>query len=211
MGFLLCVASTPSIPRGMPLEQAHTLHQSRLDTLRPQLNEWLKGRERVTLEIGCGHGHFLTAYAQAHPEEFCLGVDLLADRLVRAGRKSRRLGLENIAWTQAEAGLLLEALPDETRFTGTIFILFPDPWPKRRHWKHRIIRPDFLSALARRAAVGARLCFRTDHAPYFLASTEILRTHPEWQLAPEAPWPFEQPTVFQTRADNYESWMALRR
>jgi tRNA (guanine-N7-)-methyltransferase len=195
----------------MPLEQAHTLHQSRLDTLRPQLTNWLKGRERVTLEIGCGHGHFLTAYAQAHPEEFCLGVDLLPDRLARAGRKSQRLGLENIAWTQAEAGLLLEALPDETRFTGAIFILFPDPWPKRRHWKHRIMRPDFLSALARRSGAGARLCFRTDHGPYFLAATEVLRTHPDWRLAPEIPWPFEEPTVFQSRADNFQSWVAIRR
>ncbi len=195
----------------MPLAQAEAIRQSRFDALRPQLATGLQGRARVTLEIGCGHGHFLTAYAQTHPDEFCLGIDLLADRLARAGRKSQRLGLTNVAWIHAEAGLLLTALPDDLRFAGNIFILFPDPWPKRRHWKHRIVRSDFLSALAGKAGQGARLCFRTDHAPYFAAAQETLASHPDWRLSPEEAWPFEQPTVFQSRADDYQSCVALRR
>lgn len=195
----------------MPLDQAQALRQSRLEELRPRLEEALAGRSRVTLEIGCGHGHFLTAYAEAHPNEFCLGVDLLGDRLARAARKSKRLGLGNVGWFQAEAELFLTALPTQVRLNGNIFVLFPDPWPKRRHWKHRIIKEGFLSALAIRAGHGARLCFRTDYGPYFAASQQTANAHPDWRLAPDAPWPFEQPTVFQERAEGYQSWIALRR
>lgn len=195
----------------MPLDQAQTLHRERLDALRPFLATALQGQSRLMLEIGCGHGHFLTAYAQANPGTFCLGVDLLADRLARAGRKSARLGLRNVLWLQAEAELFLEALPEGSAFTEHIFVLFSDPWPKRRHWKHRIIRESFLTGLAGRAAAGAALCFRTDHPPYFEAARATVDRHPAWRLAPESSWPFEQPTVFQERASGYQSWIALRR
>jgi len=195
----------------MPLDQAHALHQSRLAALQPILGAALPGRARLALEIGCGHGHFLTAYAEAHPEVFCVGVDLLADRLARAGRKSERLGLRNVLWVQAEAALFLEAIPSEVRFGGPVFVLFSDPWPKRRHWKHRVLQPAFLSALASRTLPDATLCFRTDYAPYFAASRQTVDSHPDWRLAPDLPWPFEQPTVFQDRAAGFQSWIAVRK
>ncbi len=195
----------------MPIEQAQAIHQSRLDGLRPELAAGLQGRNQLTLEIGCGHGHFLTAYAQAHPDELCLGIDVLAERLERAGRKSRRLGLNNLFWAHAEADLLLEALPSEVRFTRNLFVLFPDPWPKRRHWKNRLIQPGFLSRLAARTEPGTRLCFRTDYAPYFSQAVDLLGSHLAWRIVPRDPWPFEEPTVFQSRATVYQSLIAHRR
>ena len=66
----------------------------------------LAGRMGITFELGCGHGHWLAAYAAAHPQEFCVGIDLIADRIDRAGRKTGRAKLDNIAWLQAEASLL---------------------------------------------------------------------------------------------------------
>jgi len=195
----------------MPLEQAQAIRNARLADLHPQLDLVLRGRTRITLEVGCGHGHFLTAYAKAHPDEFCVGIDLLADRLARAGRKSRAAQLTNVAWIHAEAALLLDALPPDLRLGPTIFVLFPDPWPKRRHWKHRVIQPAFLSLIGTRAEPGTRLCFRTDYAPYYTeASAEVAR-HPDWQISPATLWPFEQPTVFQSRAASYQSLVALRR
>lgn len=195
----------------MPIEQANAVRAARLAELYPQLDTALTGRSRVTLEVGCGHGHFLTAYAKAHPGEFCVGIDLLADRLARAGRKSRAVGLSNVAWIHAEAGLLLEALPPAVRLGPVIFVLFPDPWPKRRHWKHRVIQPSFLSLLAGRAEPGTRLCFRTDYTPYFAEAANVMADHPGWRTDPHEPWPFEQPTVFQTRAESYQSLVAIRR
>ncbi|GAB1489620.1 hypothetical protein MASR2M8_20730 [Opitutaceae bacterium] len=194
----------------MPIEQANAVRDARLAELQPQLDAALTGRSRLTLEVGCGHGHFLTAYAKAHPDEFCVGIDLLADRLARAGRKSRSAGLTNVAWIHAEAGLLLEALPASVQLGPIIFVLFPDPWPKRRHWKHRVIQPAFLSQLGARAEAGTCLCFRTDYEPYFTEAGNTIAAHPDWELDPTAPWPFEQPTVFQSRAKSFQSLVARR-
>ncbi|HEY0965840.1 MAG TPA: methyltransferase domain-containing protein [Opitutaceae bacterium] len=195
----------------MPIDQANAVRDARLAELHPQLDAALTGRSRVTLEVGCGHGHFLTAYAKAHPEEFCVGIDLLADRLARAGRKSRAAGLTNVAWIHAEAALLLEALPPSIRLGPVIFVLFPDPWPKRRHWKHRVIQPAFLSLLAARAEPGTHLCFRTDYAPYYTEAVATVTGHPDWVIDTSTPWPFEQPTVFQSRAESYQSLIARKR
>ncbi len=193
----------------MPLDQAVALRSSRLLALREDLARiWPVAPAAITLEIGCGHGHFLTAYATAHPAETCLGIDLLKDRIGRATRKAVRAGLTNLAFLQAEAALLLEALPPAVQL-ATVFVLFPDPWPKRRHHKNRLMQPEFLSALAAKAAPNASLHFRTDYEPYFAAATATLQEHPDWRVS-TVPWPFEHDTVFQTRAPAYQSCTAIR-
>src|SRR5476651_2520217 len=101
-------------------------------------------------EIGCGHGHFLASYAQAHPDKLCVGVDITGDRIERANRKRDRAKLTNLHFVHAEARTFLETLPAGATFSD-ILVLFPDPWPKLRHHKHRIMQSDFLEAVARRA------------------------------------------------------------
>jgi tRNA (guanine-N7-)-methyltransferase len=193
----------------MPLEIVQAITESRLADIRARVAPLLETKLPLTLEVGSGHGHFLTAYAQAHPERFCIGIDLLPDRLARSARKSERAALTNIAWLRADVRLFLEALPAETRL-DEIFILFSDPWPKRRHWKNRVLQPDFLTQLAARAGEGARLHFRTDHAPYFSQAREFIEAHSDWALSPDAQWPFELVTVFQQRAAAHESLIARR-
>ncbi len=193
----------------MPLAVYNSILEQRLAELHADFFPLLRGRSQLTLEIGCGHGHFLTAYAEAHPNEFCVGIDLIADRLQRAERKTTRAGRTNVAWVQAEAGLLVEALPRDCLLTR-ILVLFPDPWPKRRHWKNRLIQAAFLDALAARTASGAQLCFRTDHAPYFSYALDAIRSHAMWRIDDAAAWPFELATVFQSRADSYQSLIAVR-
>lgn len=164
----------------------------------------------ITLEVGCGHGHFFTAYAAAHRDELCVAVDLLRDRIERARRKTDRAGLNNVTWIHGEAGLMLEALPAETRL-GRIFLLFSDPWPKRRHWKNRVLQLDFLSEIAAKSIAGAQFCFRTDHPHYYEWALRRVRMHPCWRLEPDGAWPFEQESVFQQRAEaGYQSWVARR-
>lgn len=162
----------------------------------------------LTLEIGCGHGHFLAAYAAAHPQESCVGLDLISYRIERANRKKRLAHLENVLFLKAEAFELLDSLGP--RRLSTIFILFADPWPKRRHHGRRLIRPEMLDELARRTDPGARLCFRTDDPNFFKAALECLEAHPEWSLS-EEPWPFETPTFFQEIHPIYQSFVARRR
>ena len=179
---------------------------ARIRGLRELLPSLLVGRDRITLEIGCGHGHFLTAYAKAHPDRFCLGIDLVTDRIERATRKRDRAKAANLAFLIAEAEEFLESLPAGVRL-GELFILFPDPWPKRRHHKNRLLQANFLSSLARWCEPNARLCFRTDYRPYFAEASQMIAAHPRWSLSGE-PWPFELATVFQERAPSYQSAVA---
>ncbi len=174
--------------------------------LREQLAGVLGTKHEFVWELGCGHGHFLTAYAHAHPKDLCIGIDLASDRVSRAIRKRNRASLGNLYFLQAEARLFLENLPSKSAF-NRLFILFPDPWPKLRHHKNRIINADFLAAAARNATEGARLYFRTDHESYFLSALTVISTHRDWSLVDE-PWGFEHPTVFQSRASKYQSLVA---
>lgn len=167
------------------------------------------GERDFVWEIGCGHGHFLAAYAQAHPDHHCIGVDIALDRVGRALRKRDRVGSDNLHFVRAEALLFLDALAQEVRFRR-VFVLFPDPWPKLRHHKHRLIQPAFLERLANRMTPDGRLYFRTDFAPYYLEAARTVRNHPRWSLADEA-WPFEHETVFQARAESHQSLIAKLR
>lgn len=193
-----------------PIEEAIAIRRQRLTALQQALQDVPLDHPQLTLEIGCGHGHFLTAYAEAHPDEHCVAIDIIEERLEKAQKKSDRAGLDNVTWLRAAADVFLEALPPETRFSGRILILFPDPWPKKKHWKHRLIQSSFLSELARFTAPGTPLCFRTDHAPYFEAAHEVVAGHPDWTLQPDEPWPFEHETVFEAKADGFQSWIAGR-
>lgn len=161
-----------------------------------------------TWELGCGHGHFLTAYAEAHPDKLCIGIDIVSERIQRALRKRDRAKLGNLFFVRAEASLFLETLSAGAVF-AELFILFPDPWPKVRHHKHRVIQPKFLSAAARRATPNGQLCFRTDSRAYFEHAHGVLAGHPSWQFSTEA-WPFEFRTVFQSRASEFQSLVARR-
>ena len=181
-----------------------------LDERRRELRSELAGVFAApgpfTLEVGCGHGHFLTAYAGAHPGRTCVGIDLIGERIERARRKRDRAGLRHLHFIQSEARLFLEELPAGT-IIDEVFILFPDPWPKARHNKHRILQPSFLAQLAEHASPGCALYFRTDFTPYHAAAREVLASDPAWRLV-EQSWPFEFATVFQQRASSHHSLIA---
>ena len=161
-------------------------------------------------EIGSGHGHFLAAYARAHPEELCIGVDIASERIGRAERKRERGQIRNLHFIRADAEDFLASTPEGCRF-GTIFILFPDPWPKRRHHKNRVVNGPFLGAVAAKAPRGAGLFFRTDHKPYYLEVRALLAAHPDWEIPAQQGWPFEEETVFERRAEVHFSLEARRR
>jgi len=189
-------------------------HDSRIaerrGALKIALLQIIPPASRFVWEVGSGHGHFLAAYAEAHPEARCIGIDIASDRIARAERKRERARLANLHFVRADADDFLAAMPASARFDA-IFILFPDPWPKRRHNKHRVMKPEFLAAATAMAGKGARLYFRTDHEPYFREAAAIVRAHAEWEEAGPAEWPFEEQTVFQKRADRHFSLVARRR
>ena len=188
-------------------------HKARVEdrrrSLRPILARILSADAPFVWEIGSGHGHFLTAFAAARPETPCIGVDISLSRVTRAEIKRDRSRLPNLHFIRADALDFLAALPPGI-FLSSVFILFPDPWPKRRHHKNRLLQPGFLAQIAERAGEGARIHFRTDHDAYFSQARDTVLASPQWRLVDE-PWPFEMKTVFQARAAAYQSFTALRR
>jgi tRNA (guanine-N7-)-methyltransferase len=189
-------------------EFTELIAQRRAD-LRRELSLILANPGPITWEIGCGHGHFLERYAREFPEKTCVGVDLRSDRITRALRKAVRGRLANCHFVRTEALEFLHALPAGVRF-DEIWVLFPDPWPKKRHHKNRLLQPEFFEAIASRAVAGTHLYFRTDHAEYFQAVASFLPSLATWQPAPASPWPLEHQTVFQARAPSYQSLIAVR-
>jgi tRNA (guanine-N7-)-methyltransferase len=164
----------------------------------------------LIFEIGCGHGHLLAAYAAAHPGARCLGVDLVTKRIERAQRKQQRLGLANLAFLKADVVDTLAALPPRARLAG-VFVLFPDPWPKQRHHRRRLLQTELLDALAARAEPGAWLALRTDAAGFFTWARGQIQNHPAWRIAPEIPWPYEHSTYFQEIKGPHQSLVAVRK
>lgn len=194
----------------MPLKPEFIAHVTqRRAALRTELAALLPPDAALVLELGCGHGHFLARYAHEHPGKLCLGVDIINERIARARRKAARARLGNCHFIRAEARECIESLPAGVTF-AEIWVLFPDPWPKKRHHKHRLLRPEFLELIASRAGAGARLYFRTDHGEYFSAVAAFIRGLKTWQPDPAAPWALEHETVFQARAPSYQSLVAVR-
>jgi tRNA (guanine-N7-)-methyltransferase len=163
--------SKPAIP---PATLIHTLANitERLDlaTLFPR-------PQPVEIELGSGDGSFLVNYAAAHPEINFIGIERLLGRLRKIDRKGRRLGLTNLRCARIEASYFLEyLLPPHS--AQAIHIYFPDPWPKRKHHKHRLIN-DRLPQSARQAlGPGGTVYLRTDDAPYFTQMREVFVAAP---------------------------------
>lgn len=168
----------------------------RKKTLKEDLRSILKGCDEITLEIGSGHGDFLCAYADKFSQDFCLGLDILGPRLQKAQKKADKLNLSNIKFIKAEAQEFLDTLPEHIKLKA-VFILFPDPWPKRKHFPNRLIQETFLDILKMRMTYSSRLYFRTDHREYFDWTVKKIQDSKDWIVEQQADWPFSTATRFE--------------
>ena len=120
--------------------------------------------QSVWLEIGFGGGEHLAAQAARRPETLMLGAEPFLNGVASALRHVDEAGLANVRLHAGDARTLMAALPDAS--LERIVILFPDPWPKTRHHKRRLIQADFVSEAARLLRLGGQLRFATDWADY---------------------------------------------
>jgi len=116
------------------------------------------------LEIGFGGGEHLLAQAAARPDALLIGCEPFIEGVAKALGGIADGGLDNVLVHADDARPLLEALP--AGVLSRVFLLFPDPWPKRRHHKRRFVSPENLDRLARAMAPGATLRVATDHMEY---------------------------------------------
>ena len=152
-------------------------------------------RSGIHLEIGSGHGHWLTSFALHYPHRIFVGIDLLSKRIKKSERKKEIHNLKNLFFIKAEASEFLEALPEQLNVLST-YIMFPDPWPKKRHFKNRLIQEDFLNQLAHVSSKNSKIHFRTDHNGYYEWALDTLGTNQFWQINQD-PWPHEATSFFQ--------------
>ena len=147
------------------------------------------------LEIGCGHGHWLTSFAKSQPNELFIGIDLITKRILKAENKKNYHSLSNLFFIKAEASEFLDALPPQLKIHST-FIMFPDPWPKKRHFKKRLIQDSFLNQLSKYTTKPSQVFFKTDHTGYFEWATEIFESNHNWQSSSNN-WPHHANSFFQ--------------
>jgi len=119
----------------------------------------------IVLDVGCHRGTFLVSLAETRPDHDILGIERQSSRVTRVLRKIERLGLPNAWALQGEAYETLKRLPAAR--AAEIHILFPDPWPKRRHAPRRLVNTEFLVECARVLHPVGLLRIVTDDAPYF--------------------------------------------
>jgi tRNA (guanine-N7-)-methyltransferase len=161
-------------------------------------------RRSIWLEIGFGRGEHLAVQAEQHPEIGFVGCEVFENGIAGLLAQVERRHLHNIRVFTDDARLLLGALPAAS--IDRVFILFPDPWPKRRHHKRRIVSCETLDTLAVIMTDGAELRLATDDRDYLCWMLERLTDHPAFEWLARRPhdwrerpgdWP---PTRYEEKA-----------
>lgn len=142
----------------------------------------------VWLEIGFGGGEHLAWQAQARPGIGLLGCEVFENGIARLLSQIDRCNLPNIRIFSDDARLLIAALPAAS--VDRVFILFPDPWPKARHNKRRLVSDETLDRLAAIMTAGAELRLATDDTDYLCWMLERITRHRafEWLARRAADW-----------------------
>lgn len=144
-------------------------------------------------EIGFGGGEHLAHQAANNPDVALIGAEPFVNGVVAAVRHLEQRNLTNVRVYQGDARDLFAGLPDAS--LEKMFVLHPDPWPKQRHHKRRLIAPPFLDEAARLLKPGAELRLATDDEPYLLWMLVAMKAHPafawtartadDWRLYPQ--------------------------
>ncbi|HEY3797251.1 MAG TPA: tRNA (guanosine(46)-N7)-methyltransferase TrmB [Caulobacteraceae bacterium] len=171
----------------------------------------------VWLEAGFGAGEHLAAQATAHPDALLLGAEPFVNGVGACLAHLDDANLGNVRLCHGDVRAVMVRLPDAC--LSRLYVLFPDPWPKTRHHKRRLIQPDFIAEAARLLTCGAVLRFATDWADYadwtlaqFLATPAFRWTAQradDWRR----PWPDHVTTRYETKrlGDCAPIWLEFAR
>ncbi len=158
----------------------------------------------LEVDVGSGKGRFLLARARAHPRTPFLGIDRLLSRVRQIERKAAKENLRNVRVLYADAEYAIKYLLPAGS-VSVFYVLFNDPWPKRRHLKRRMVDAVFADALCGALADGGLIHIATDDAEYFRMMNEEMSADGRLEPAP----------VFEPsdgeRTDYELQWMRERR
>ena len=145
---------------------------------------------------GAARGGFCSPARSKNPGTNFLGVDRMLRRIRKVDNKARRLGLMNVRLLRMEAFYAVTYLIP-TDSVSSYYILFPDPWPKKRHHDHRLFNENFVDALHRTLVAKGQLHFSTDHLPYFEEVKAILAGNKRFEEIPAFQPPEDERTDFE--------------
>ena len=158
----------------------------------------------LRLEIGFGHGEFISGMAEAHPEEDFIGVEYDILRVTKTAHKCLLLGAENVCLFAGEAHAFVRHRLQPASIQRT-YILFPDPWPKPGHRRRRLINRAFLLDLTHAMAAGGQLMFASDTHNYALQVLSQMTTLPGmWRALYPSGYRIDIPTRFPTVFERYK-------
>jgi tRNA (guanine-N7-)-methyltransferase len=133
------------------------------------------------MEIGFGYGEHLVQWMMQYPKRSMIGVEVFENGWVSCVNQLPDHGMDAFALFNEPVEELLPTLPDSV--LSGIIIRFPDPWPKRRHEKRRLIQPDFLNECSRVVKNKGTLYFASDHTQMVDFAHMAFVTHPRWHCA----------------------------
>ncbi len=152
--------------------------ESILERIRPDL--LFPNIQPLEVELGSGDGSFLAKYAQLHPEKNFIGLERLLGRLRKIDKKGLRANLDNLKLIRLEASYFLEFLiPPKS--VSALHIYFPDPWPKRKHRKNRLVNVNFTKLAETILQPTGIVYLRTDDADYFSQMRSVFSGNPSFQ------------------------------
>ncbi len=154
------------------------------DIIKPQLdntylfenldfNKIFNNSSPVNVEIGIGNGGFITHYAEKNKNENYLGFEVFKKILKKAIKKVEKKNLNNVRLIHYDAKFFVKRFPNEN--IKNFYINFPDPWPKKRHHKRRLLKTDFIELMRDKLIPGGNIYMVTDHEDYAMEIVENLK------------------------------------
>lgn len=162
----------------------------------------------LEVELGCGDASFLAEYARRHPGTNFIGVERLLGRINKLQRKSNRIGLTNVRGVRIESAYFLQWLLP-ANCAHALHIYFPDPWPKLKHRRHRLINEGFPALSRNVLQPGGIVYLRTDDQDYFQQMQEVFGATKEFK-AVETPADLAEITTDFERDFNAQGIPTLR-
>jgi len=150
----------------------------------------------LEVELGCGDASFIAEYATCHPGRNFIGVERLLGRIRKLDRKGRRAGLTNLRGVRIECAYFLEYLLPPHSATA-LHVYFPDPWPKKKHQKNRLVNERFPELARAALASGGVVYLRTDDEDYFAQMASVFAASSGFRLGETQPELAALPTDFE--------------
>ncbi|NGX26907.1 MAG: tRNA (guanine-N(7)-)-methyltransferase [Chlamydiae bacterium] len=153
----------------------------------------------ICIEYCSGNGHWVIEKAKKNPLQYWIAVEMQFDRVRKIWSKMHNQAIENLLVVCGEAETFTKYYLSG-KSIDEIYVNFPDPWPKDRHAKHRLIQKSFVDELARVIKEEGMVTYVTDDAPYSTQMIEVMLAHPKWKNH------FPKPYYVQDWEDYGSSW-----